>query len=117
MLLPARSRLTTRSRPHLLQLLLLVSALCGSEAKKKVEKKSKGAVVFIDGLPPACGGRQHSKQEIIDFFTDSVAGRRTRAEILAQTDRYSTDLEHHCTPGLAQESEVFEKLQVLAWSA
>jgi hypothetical protein len=62
-----------------------------------------------------CGGRQSTDDDIFGFFGEVAAGRKTRTEIEIHTDWLLTDLEHACTPGMAANSEVFEKLQTFTW--
>lgn len=63
-------------------------------------RKDGGSVAgnFVPGLPEGCGGRQSTNIDIFDFFTDAVAGKKTRAEIQAQADWIINDLELECTP-------------------
>ena len=53
---------------------------------------------FIKGLPAGCGGRQSTNADIVDFFNEAAAGKRTRSEIQAQADWIMNDIDLLCTP-------------------
>ena len=59
---------------------------------------SSGRSDFIEGLPAGCGGRQSTNADIVDFFNEAVAGKRTRSEIQAQVDWIMNYIELLCTP-------------------
>ena len=76
---------------------------------------------YCEAAPPEpCGGRTTAlADDVHGFFSAAVMGQRSRSEILAQVDWLLLDLEHSCTPGLRRDeatgSDVFEKVQTLAW--
>ena len=115
--------LTTLSPPAetvvrcLLQLLATASVAGGKKKKKKkkTKKPQQSHRAHVEGLPPACGGRQSTHDEFFAFLTATLAGGKTRAQAEAQAEWLLTDLEEGCTPGLAEDPAVFEKLEDLTW--
>ena len=82
--------------------------------KKKTKKPQQSHRAHVEGLPPACGGRQSTHDDFA-FLTATLAGGKTRAQAEAQAEWLLTDLEEGCTPGLAEDPAVFEKLEDLTW--
>ena len=101
-------------------LLLLILSAPPADSRKRQRAPHHGRPdgtstrPFIEDLPDGCGGRQSTDADIFDFFQSAVAGRLSRLEIQDQADWIITDLELGCTPGMAAEPEVFEKLQCVS---
>ena len=89
----------------------------GKKKKKKKKKKTKKPQqshrAHVEGLPPGRGGRQSTHDDA--FLTATLAGGKARAQAEAQAEWLLTDLEEGCTPGLAEDPAVFEKLEDLTW--
>ena len=96
--------------PHLAQLWVEVGG-AGKGKNKTKKKKAKKAKAPQGG----CGGRHSTHADVFGFFDAAAGGRKTRAEVVAQTDWLLTDLELGCTPGLGDDPAVYEKLQSFTW--
>jgi hypothetical protein len=94
--------------------LQLCAEVAGKTKHAKTKKKTKGKLTH--GVEEGCVGERSTLADVFGFFDEAASGRRTRAEVVVQTDRLLKDLERGCTaPGLGDDPAVHEKLQGLTW--
>jgi hypothetical protein len=78
--------------------------------KKKIQKAN-----LPHKMDTACTGQPITRDDVFGFFDEAAGGRKTRAEVMSQTDRLLLHLERGCTPSLGNDDAVYEKLQSLTW--
>ena len=88
--------------------------LCAVAAGKTKHAKKKAKLTH--GVGEGCVGQRITRADVFGLFDETASGRKTRAEVVVQTDRLLTDLERGCTaPGLGDDPVVYDKLQSLTW--
>eukprot|EP01043_Picozoa_sp_COSAG02_P058357 COSAG02_NODE_7249_length_3096_cov_5.109073_2_plen_226_part_00 len=84
--------------------------------KTKLVKKNKIRKAKLPHkMDTGCTGQPITRDDVFRFFDEAAGGRKTRAEVVLQTDRLLLHLEQGCTPSLGDDPAVHEKLQSMTW--